>query len=216
MILAARSELEVASKVSEASDQERRLVHRRALGARRDSWELVSTGVCRVDSRLTRSQMPGRGGRCDDRQMLWRRREGRLEVLLAHQGRTFLGNKDIGHWTIPKGEAEPGEELVTVARREFGGRNRTGSAQHAADRAWADHTEVGQAGAGLGGRGRPRPVDGREQHLRDGMARALRRRANIPRDRSRRMVRSRSGAAKAEGGASSLPRSAAAGPCLHP
>jgi predicted NUDIX family NTP pyrophosphohydrolase len=28
-------------------------------------------------------------------------------------------NKDIGHWTIPKGEAEPGEEFVAVARREF-------------------------------------------------------------------------------------------------
>ena len=27
--------------------------------------------------------------------------------------------KDIGHWTIPKGEVEPGEEFVAVARREF-------------------------------------------------------------------------------------------------
>jgi predicted NUDIX family NTP pyrophosphohydrolase len=28
-------------------------------------------------------------------------------------------NKDLGHWTIPKGEVEEGEELVEVARREF-------------------------------------------------------------------------------------------------
>ena len=42
-----------------------------------------------------------------------------MEVLLAHQGGPFWAKKDLGHWTIPKGEAEPGEELVAVARREF-------------------------------------------------------------------------------------------------
>ena len=51
--------------------------------------------------------------------LLWRSREGRLEVLLAHQGGPFWAKKDIGHWTIPKGEVEPGEEFVAVARREF-------------------------------------------------------------------------------------------------
>ena len=51
--------------------------------------------------------------------LLWRR-ERRLEVLLAHQGGPFWVKKDLGHWTIPKGEAEPGEELLAVARREFG------------------------------------------------------------------------------------------------
>jgi predicted NUDIX family NTP pyrophosphohydrolase len=51
--------------------------------------------------------------------LLWRSREGRLEVLLAHQGGPFWVKKDIGHWTIPKGEIDPGEEDVAVARREF-------------------------------------------------------------------------------------------------
>jgi len=51
--------------------------------------------------------------------LLWRRRGGRVEVLLAHMGGPFWVNKDLGHWTIPKGEVEPGEELVEVARREF-------------------------------------------------------------------------------------------------
>ena len=27
--------------------------------------------------------------------------------------------KDHGHWTVPKGEIEPGEERMAVARREF-------------------------------------------------------------------------------------------------
>jgi predicted NUDIX family NTP pyrophosphohydrolase len=60
-----------------------------------------------------------KSGRTSAGILLWRRREGRVEVLLAHQGGPFWVKKDIGHWTIPKGEAEPGEELVAVARREF-------------------------------------------------------------------------------------------------
>jgi predicted NUDIX family NTP pyrophosphohydrolase len=40
-------------------------------------------------------------------------------VLLAHMGGPFWVKKDLGHWTIPKGEVEPGEDLVDVARREF-------------------------------------------------------------------------------------------------
>ena len=51
--------------------------------------------------------------------LLWRSRDGRLEVLLAHPGGPFWVKKDIGHWTIPKGEMEPGEEFLAVARREF-------------------------------------------------------------------------------------------------
>jgi len=60
-----------------------------------------------------------KSGRTSAGILLWRRREGRLEVLLAHQGGPFWVNKDAGHWTIPKGEVEAAEELVAVARREF-------------------------------------------------------------------------------------------------
>ncbi len=58
-------------------------------------------------------------GRTSAGLLLWRSRADRLEVLLAHQGGPFWVKKDLGHWTIPKGEVEPGEELVAVARREF-------------------------------------------------------------------------------------------------
>jgi predicted NUDIX family NTP pyrophosphohydrolase len=51
--------------------------------------------------------------------LLWRSREGGVEVLLAHNGGPFWARKDHGHWTILKGEVEPGEELAAVARREF-------------------------------------------------------------------------------------------------
>ncbi len=63
--------------------------------------------------------------------LLFRRREGRLEFLLAHPGGPFWTNKDLGHWTIPKGEAEPGEGLFEVACREFA--EETGSELESAD-----------------------------------------------------------------------------------
>jgi predicted NUDIX family NTP pyrophosphohydrolase len=52
--------------------------------------------------------------------LLFRRRPEGLEVLLAHPGGPLFARKDAGHWTIPKGEVEAGEELLAVARREFG------------------------------------------------------------------------------------------------
>jgi predicted NUDIX family NTP pyrophosphohydrolase len=51
--------------------------------------------------------------------LLHRIRDGHLEVLLAHPGGPFHATKDLGSWSIPKGEGEPGEDLVDVARREF-------------------------------------------------------------------------------------------------
>jgi predicted NUDIX family NTP pyrophosphohydrolase len=50
--------------------------------------------------------------------LLYRREPG-VELLLAHPGGPYFANKDAGHWTIPKGEVEGGEELEAVARREF-------------------------------------------------------------------------------------------------
>ena len=51
--------------------------------------------------------------------LLYRRPGGRLELLLAHPGGPFFTRRDEGYWTIPKGEVDPGEELLDVARREF-------------------------------------------------------------------------------------------------
>ena len=51
--------------------------------------------------------------------LLFRHRNGRLEVLLGHPGGPFFTRRDAGYWTIPKGEVDPDEELLAVARREF-------------------------------------------------------------------------------------------------
>jgi predicted NUDIX family NTP pyrophosphohydrolase len=50
---------------------------------------------------------------------MFRRRNNELEVLLAHPGGPFHVHKDDGAWTIPKGEAAPGEDLLTRAQIEF-------------------------------------------------------------------------------------------------
>lgn len=49
--------------------------------------------------------------------LLWRRRDGALEVLLGHPGGPFFAKKD--DWSVLKGEVEAGEDLQAVARREF-------------------------------------------------------------------------------------------------
>jgi predicted NUDIX family NTP pyrophosphohydrolase len=48
-----------------------------------------------------------------------RSRNGALEVLLVHPGGPFWAKKDEGAWSIPKGEAAPGEDLLARARQEF-------------------------------------------------------------------------------------------------
>lgn len=51
--------------------------------------------------------------------LLYRRRSTGLEVLLAHPGGPVWARRDVGAWTIPKGEIEEGEEAIAVAYREF-------------------------------------------------------------------------------------------------
>ena len=51
--------------------------------------------------------------------LMYRIQDGKLQVLLAHPGGPFFKNKDEGAWTIPKGEIEPGEDLLEAAKREF-------------------------------------------------------------------------------------------------
>jgi predicted NUDIX family NTP pyrophosphohydrolase len=41
------------------------------------------------------------------------------QVLLVHPGGPYWRNKDLGAWSIPKGEYSPDEEPLAVARREF-------------------------------------------------------------------------------------------------
>lgn len=50
---------------------------------------------------------------------LYRRHKGTLEVFLVHMGGPYWTKKDIGAWSIPKGEYESNEDPFEVAKREF-------------------------------------------------------------------------------------------------
>lgn len=51
--------------------------------------------------------------------LLYRQRPHGLEVLLVHPGGPFWAARDLGAWTIPKGQCEAAETLEAAARREF-------------------------------------------------------------------------------------------------
>ncbi|HEX6584970.1 MAG TPA: NUDIX domain-containing protein [Thermoleophilaceae bacterium] len=51
--------------------------------------------------------------------VLYRERTGAPEVLLVHPGGPFWEHKDLGVWSIPKGEYEADEDPLACALREF-------------------------------------------------------------------------------------------------
>lgn len=51
--------------------------------------------------------------------LLYRGSPPRLELLLVHPGGPFWARKDLGAWSIPKGEYAEGEDPLAVAKREF-------------------------------------------------------------------------------------------------
>ena len=51
--------------------------------------------------------------------LMYRRNNSCLEVLLAHPGGPFWAKKDLGAWSIPKGEFELDEDPLQAAKREF-------------------------------------------------------------------------------------------------
>lgn len=51
--------------------------------------------------------------------LLYRHGPGGLEVLLAHPGGPYFINRNIGHWTIPKGEPGDEDDLFQAGSREF-------------------------------------------------------------------------------------------------
>lgn len=51
--------------------------------------------------------------------LMYRKRNDKIEVFLVHPGGPFWAKKDLGAWTIPKGEYEADEEPLAAAQREF-------------------------------------------------------------------------------------------------
>lgn len=51
--------------------------------------------------------------------LMYRSRGGALEVFLVHPGGPFWAKRDLGAWSIPKGEYASEEDPLAAARREF-------------------------------------------------------------------------------------------------
>jgi len=51
--------------------------------------------------------------------LMYRLKDGRLQVLLVHPGGPFWAKKDVGAWSIPKGIIDEGEDGLDAAKREF-------------------------------------------------------------------------------------------------
>ena len=51
--------------------------------------------------------------------LMYRIREGELQVFLVHPGGPYWSKKNEGSWTLPKGEYESDEDPLSAAIREF-------------------------------------------------------------------------------------------------
>src|SRR5574337_1249574 len=51
--------------------------------------------------------------------LLFRHSENGVQVMLVHPGGPFWAKKDLGAWSIPKGEFESEENPLSAATREF-------------------------------------------------------------------------------------------------
>jgi predicted NUDIX family NTP pyrophosphohydrolase len=63
--------------------------------------------------------------------LLFRVRPAGPEVLLVHPGGPFWARKDLGAWSIPKGEHDDGEDPMACALREFEEETGTTPPRHA-------------------------------------------------------------------------------------
>jgi NUDIX domain len=80
-----------------------------------NSIEICDRRPLRTKPRLSRPPVP----RVSAGLLMYRIRDGKLQVLLVHPGGPFFKNKDEGAWTIPKGEVEPGEDLLAAAHPQL-------------------------------------------------------------------------------------------------
>lgn len=51
--------------------------------------------------------------------LVYRWREGALQVFIVHPGGPFFAKKDLGAWSLPKGLLDEGEDPTACALREF-------------------------------------------------------------------------------------------------
>jgi predicted NUDIX family NTP pyrophosphohydrolase len=105
--------------------------------------------------------------------LMYRRRNSTLEVFLVHPGGPFWAKKDVGAWSIPKGEYLEHEIRLAVAQREF-----EEETSFAPAGPFLELGEVKQTGGKIVSvwafAGRLRSAEAQKQYLPPGMAPAFR------------------------------------------
>ena len=77
--------------------------------------------------------------------LLYRRKKSGVEVFLVHPGGPYWEKKDLGAWTIPKGEYGEDEEALDAAKREFSEETGFGETGFAAEGKFVELGTVRQA-----------------------------------------------------------------------
>lgn len=57
--------------------------------------------------------------KCSAALLVYKHAPDGIQVFLVHPGGPFWAKKDLGVWSIPKGEFDAGEDGLAAARREF-------------------------------------------------------------------------------------------------
>ena len=105
--------------------------------------------------------------------LLFRKRPAGVQVMLVHPGGPFWAKKDDGAWSIPKGLADEGEDLLAAAQREFF--EETGATVGGEFIDLGAHKQPGgKTIVALGCRGRLRSCVAHEQYVHHGMAASFR------------------------------------------
>jgi predicted NUDIX family NTP pyrophosphohydrolase len=101
---------------------DRRLIGARAwvVTVRPGVWFIPGRDAGSIHTRLPTPNRRRSSARRSAGILLHRRRDGKLQVLLVHPGGPVWAKRDLGAWSIPKGEYEPDEDPLEAARREFG------------------------------------------------------------------------------------------------
>jgi predicted NUDIX family NTP pyrophosphohydrolase len=112
--------------------------------------------------------------------VMYRVKDGRLQVLLVHPGGPFWRKKDDGVWSIPKGEVAADEDIFSAARREF--QEETGIKPEGRFIELGSITQERQDCSRLGIRGRLRHKCDSQQHIYARVASAFGTQAGVSRD----------------------------------
>ncbi len=122
------------------------------------------------------------------------RRTPELEVLLVHPGGPFWAKKDVGAWSIPKGEHDDAEDAQACALREFEEETGTRPSEGELDDLGTVRQKSGKVVQAWALEGDLDAAAVRSNTLRARVAAAIRAHARVPRNRPGRVVRARRGA----------------------